>query len=68
MYDKAALRQRLVLREIDELVLALGAGKSSRLAATLEQSENRAPAPISGLRMRASPWWSTHVQGRPPQR
>jgi hypothetical protein len=68
MYDKATLGQRLVLGEIGELLLALGASKSSRLAANLERAENRALTPISGLRMRASAWWSTHVQGRPPQR
>jgi hypothetical protein len=57
----AAAEPRQVLAEIEELLQALGAAKSDLLAARLVDIT------VTGLRMRASPSPSPHVQGRPSQ-
>lgn len=74
------MSRRQVLAEIEELLQALGASKSGLLAERLESARRsprvwmlfRAPArlvniTVTGLRMRASPSPSPHVQGRPSQ-
>jgi hypothetical protein len=57
----AAAEPRQVLAEIEELLQALGATKSDLLTARLVDITG------TGLRMRASPSRSPHVQGKPPQ-